>query len=135
MTCGCASPQNALSFSPCMLSLISRSGFALGHFACRTHTLLCFLIDRMWHVPNQRTVVRVNVIGVSLPDSPAFVQNFVSSAQRPIQGFGGVRARDAKQQDRESERRYPHEPRSFRSFAQYSSRFLISRSKPRSGGS
>jgi len=26
-------------------------------------------------------------------------------------------------------------PRSFRSFAQYSSRFLISRSKPRSGGS
>jgi hypothetical protein len=30
----------------------------------------------------------------------------------------------------------PHAPpRSFRSFAQYSSRFLISRSKPRSGGS
>ena len=135
MTCGCASPQNALSFSPCMLSLISRNGFALGHFAFRTHTLLCFLIDRMLHVPNQRAVVRVNVIGVSLPDSPGFVQNFVSSAQRPIQGSAACARVMPSSKTAKASAGDPHEPRSFRSFSQYSSRFLISRSKPRSGGS
>ncbi len=69
-----------------MLRLIFSSGFALGHFALRTHMSLIFLIDWIWHVPNQRAVVRVNAIGVSLAEVPGFVQYFVSSAQRPIHG-------------------------------------------------
>ena len=49
--------------------------------------------------------------------------------------IGGMRLRDAKQQNDERQRTHRHELRSFLSFSQYSSRFLISRSKPRSAGS
>src|ERR1043166_7400129 len=58
----------------------------LGHLAFKAHALPCFLIERIAHVRNQRAVVRVNVIGVSLADSPGFVQYFASSAQRPSHG-------------------------------------------------
>src|SRR6185436_7681728 len=58
----------------------------LGHLAFNAHELPCFRIERILHVPNQRADARVNVIGVSLPDSPGFVQYFASSAQRPSQG-------------------------------------------------
>ncbi len=46
----------------------------------------------------------------------------------------GAESRTGCQHQRDDQVRF-HEFRSARSFAQYSSRFLISRSKPRSGGS
>src|ERR1044072_3944538 len=86
ISCGCASRQYASSLTPSMRSRISSGVRELGHLAFKAHALPCFLIERIAHVLNHRAVVRVNVIGVSLPDSPGFVQYFASSAQRPSHG-------------------------------------------------